>query len=174
MYTVEYTKGTPMIEEYTHIQPMADKFKHLILYSGVSKSKQVQTIRLINKIERAGWAPRAMQQAIDEIAPGRFGWDAARLMFTAADVNDEDAATYVQRVIRRYAELIEYPLFGEVMGIEDAALYLGVSTIYLKKSAADGTLKGEKPGHDLIFTRAQLDQFNENRRPVGRPKPVKE
>lgn len=159
-----------MLDEYTHIQAMADQLKALVHRAKVSKYKEQQTVRLINKIERAGWHARAMQRALDETAPGRFGWQDKRLTFAPSGEDNEDVATYVQRVIRRYAELIEHELFGDVMGIQDAALYLETSVIALNKAIyRAGALKAQKLGHDLMFTRQQLDEYKATRK-VGRPK----
>jgi len=51
-----------------------------------------------------------------------------------------------------------------------AAEYLGLSVAAIKYHVYSGNLKPEKPGHDLIFTKAMLDEFNEGRRGPGRPR----
>ena len=53
----------------------------------------------------------------------------------------------------------------------EAAAYLGLSVPAVKHHVyAAGTLKPEKVGHSLVFTKAMLDEFNEGRRGPGRPR----
>jgi len=51
-----------------------------------------------------------------------------------------------------------------------AAEYLDLSISTVKYHVYQGNLKPEKPGHDLIFTKAMLDEFNQNKRGPGRPR----
>lgn len=59
--------------------------------------------------------------------------------------------------------------------MEDAAGYLGLSLSALKYHVhlADN-LTPAKLGNTLVFTQAQLDEFQASRRPQGRPKPTEE
>ena len=59
--------------------------------------------------------------------------------------------------------------------MDEAAAYLGCSLSNVKYHVhAAGNLKPARLGNTLFFTEAQLDQFQANRRPVGRPSITKE
>lgn len=52
-----------------------------------------------------------------------------------------------------------------------AAEYLGLTESALKYHVYQGgNIKPQKIGHSLVFTQAQLDEFQSNRRPQGRPR----
>lgn len=58
----------------------------------------------------------------------------------------------------------------ELYGTKDAAEYLGMSLPNVKYHVRVGNLCPVKIGKTLVFTRAQLDAFQKNRRPPGRPR----
>lgn len=51
-----------------------------------------------------------------------------------------------------------------------AAAHLGMGEAALKYHVYQGNVKPQKVGHSLVFTQAQLDEFQSNRRPRGRPR----
>ena len=51
-----------------------------------------------------------------------------------------------------------------------AAKYLGLSVAALKYHIYNGNIKPQRIGNSLVFTQAQLDEFQANRRPQGRPR----
>ena len=51
-----------------------------------------------------------------------------------------------------------------------AAAHLSLSVPALKYHIYQGNVKPQKVGHSLVFTQAQLDEFQSNRRPRGRPR----
>ena len=52
----------------------------------------------------------------------------------------------------------------------EAAEYLGMTARGVWYHVNHGHLSPAKVGKTLVFTRTQLDKFQENRRPAGRPK----
>lgn len=59
----------------------------------------------------------------------------------------------------------------QTFSTREAADYLGFSYNTMRYHVFYAkTIKGEKKGNSLIFTRDQLDTFRENKRPQGRPK----
>jgi len=53
----------------------------------------------------------------------------------------------------------------------DAAEYLNLSVAAIKYHIYVGrNIKPSLVGHSLVFTKEQLDQFQDNRRPPGRPR----
>lgn len=62
----------------------------------------------------------------------------------------------------------------ELYTTAQAAEYLDLSISTVKYHVYQGNLKPEKPGHDLIFTKAMLDEFKQNKRGPGRPRKRKE
>jgi len=59
-------------------------------------------------------------------------------------------------------------------GTVQAAEHLGMSLPALKYHIYKGHIQYRKIGHSLIFTQAQLDEFNRTRRPPGRPRTTQE
>ena len=58
----------------------------------------------------------------------------------------------------------------ELYSTREAAQYLGISFHTMKYYIHYAkTLKGQKVGSSLVFTKDQLDQFQATKRPVGRP-----
>jgi len=53
---------------------------------------------------------------------------------------------------------------------KEAARYLKLTESGLKYHIYEGHIKPQKVGHSLVFTQEQLDEFNEARRPQGRPR----
>lgn len=95
-------------------------------------------------------------------------------LIAAADLTPDQQAQAVIDLINDYAATTgqsaerEYP---DPMGIVDAADYLGRSVALLKKAIyREGTLKGRLiNARTLVFTKAELDEFRENRNSPGRP-----
>src|SRR6185295_13950844 len=51
----------------------------------------------------------------------------------------------------------------------EAALYLGVTAPHIRLLYYNKVLRGEKRGRDLWITMESLEEYQKNRRPVGRP-----
>ena len=58
----------------------------------------------------------------------------------------------------------------KLYGTKEAAEYLGLSVPTIKYHVKQGNLTGQKVGHSLVFTRAELDRFKREKRPPHRPK----
>jgi excisionase family DNA binding protein len=52
----------------------------------------------------------------------------------------------------------------------EAAEYLGLSVVTVRYHIDHGNLTPTKVGHSLVFTQAQLDDFNASKRPAHRPR----
>jgi excisionase family DNA binding protein len=77
-----------------------------------------------------------------------------------ANMCDED--TTLDRVI----ETIEC----NWLTTKQAARYLNLSVATVKYHVKEGNLIPEKPGHDLLFPRGELERFEREKRNPGRPK----
>lgn len=59
----------------------------------------------------------------------------------------------------------------QIFSTRDAAQYLGITFNTMKYHIHYAkTIKGERMGNSLIFTREQLDKFKANKRSPGRPR----
>lgn len=62
----------------------------------------------------------------------------------------------------------------QLFGTKDATEYLGLSVQGIWYHITNEHIFPTKVGNSLVFTRAQLDEFQATRRKPGRPKAVKE
>lgn len=58
----------------------------------------------------------------------------------------------------------------DIYSTQEAADFLGLSLSAVKKHVHQGHLVPRLIGRTYIFTRAQLEEFQRNRRPPGRPR----
>lgn len=63
----------------------------------------------------------------------------------------------------------------QIFSTREAAEYLGLSLHTMRYHIHYvKTIKGQKMGNSLMFTREQLDDFKANKRSAGRPKKVRD
>ncbi len=58
----------------------------------------------------------------------------------------------------------------KIFSTREAAEYLGVAVSTLKYHVYHSHITPQKVGHSLVFTKAQLDDFEATRRNPGRPR----
>jgi hypothetical protein len=82
-----------------------------------------------------------------------------------------DAYVEIGSVLAAYLGAIEQRA-PTLLGSEDAAAFLGISIVTMKRWIRDGRVTGQLIGHVRVFTRAELEAFKaEGERPkLGRPK----
>ena|GEM_PF-2936272 len=132
--------------------------------AGPPSAARKRTLDLIGRFESRGWNPFAFERAVAEAAPGSIRVEEFKPIF-----DGEDILHTLQSILIRYNQLIET---REVLSTNDAADYLGIAVITLKKYIHDShEITGTMMGNSLMFTRQQLDEFYAKpRRPVGRPR----
>lgn len=150
--------------EPIHHQNLADTLKGWAERAGPPSAARKRTLDWIKRFESREWNPFAFERAVTETAPGSIIIEGGRSKFAG-----EDILSTLSDILIRYNQLIET---RQVFSTADAADYLGMAVITLKKHIHDKKdITGEIVGNSLVFTRQQLDDFYTTpRRPVGRPR----
>lgn len=146
----------------TTTQAIADKLKALMSRYPQNDDTQ-QAYENLHQFEDSDWHPVLFEKCLAE---SPFYMDGDNIQFKASA-----GITLWQALIQllaHYNTLIVSPL-DEVMGINEAAAYLGLSVISLKKYSADGRLGGRLIGNTKVYTRKILDDFRATLKPAGRP-----
>lgn len=150
-------------------QLLADQIKALVDACDVSKYARRAGLRAITAFERL---PSLDMERMNEVLPAA--------PFTVADdgtvsrkpgVDDMEFINGVITALDAYYLLVDPPLSQDYYTIYQAAAYLHVARISLKKSI-ERTGKPDfqrSRSRDLIFTKASLDEWNEARKPAGNP-----
>lgn len=150
--------------ESIHHQNMADYLKGWVGRAGPPSAARQRALRLVERFESRAWNPFAFERALDEAAPGSIRVEQGRPTF-----DGDGLLEALSRILIRYNQLIDS---REVFSTAEAADYLGMAVITLKKAIHDSReIAGAKIGNSLMFTRQELDEFYATpRRPVGRPR----
>ena len=147
-----------MYEGIDNVQSFADKVKSVILdMERLPKGRRMDGLRAVSDLERCGWHPAMMTDAVREVVGETDdGW--AFL--------DGDAATVlenVEKVIRRYLSIFGCEggdILAQVYDTQEAADYLGITKDTMKYHVSRmGHLQGVMKGRTMLFTRTQLDAF---------------
>ncbi len=156
-----------MFTNVTNRQLLADQFKCWVEPAAKRKADHVWRGRAraaIKMFERNPWYPQALEQAMQEAAPGRFSRPADEIVDAGGEASVYEA---VARLLERYHDLIGMALYTT----EAASLYLDMPMRTIKHHLhTSEKLKGAKIGHDLYFTRETLNTFAATERPTGRPR----
>lgn len=153
-------------------QPVADALKCVIdshkPTTADLKRRNRRAFDKVQALERLDWQPNLFAALCDEVAAGRFTFN-NRGMPTFA--GGDDAVPMIIRLLTRYEFKVSPP---DVMGIEDAADYVGMTLITFKRWVhGDRTPKPKSQliGHTLVFSRSALDEFAAAapHRAAGRP-----
>jgi hypothetical protein len=163
-----------MFQQFTNQQFLADRLKCLIdaerPKTSEARAAKRRALEAISRFERCPWHPLALELALDQVAAGEFSFDTTG----EPTYQGEQIAEAVIRVVDRYAEIMgcgETVQRDQLYGSKEAAAYLDISLDTLKYHAI--RKKNLKPfkklGHDLAFTREQLDEFKRTKRQPGRP-----
>lgn len=153
-----------MLDTFTSTQPVADRLKMLIM-AGETKGRRA-AMETLQRFERCGWQSRMFE----DVAQGQLSIDENG----AFSYSGENAVAGISDILTRYLEMagcaeVEFP---DPMGLTDAARYLGISVDKIKHNVhRTGLIMATKVGHDLRFSKADLDAFkNLTPRTAGRPK----
>lgn len=147
-----------MYEGIDNVQQFADKVKGAILdMGGVPKKRRLEGLRAVSDLERCGWHPAMMTDAVqDIIGDTDDGW---------AFLEGDDSAVLenIEKVIRRYLSIYGCAggdVLSEVYDMHEAAEYLGIGYDGMKLHVSRKKhLVGVMKGRTMLFTRAQLDAF---------------
>lgn len=120
---------------------------------------------LIQRFEGAEWQPEVFDWALEMIAPASFDFEAktfnsggGRRMVLAA----------VEDVLNHYLRLVDPQ--NQLFSTQEAAKLLDMTVDGIKYHVhRSKQLKGQRFGNSLVFTREELEQFQQQRKPAGRP-----
>jgi hypothetical protein len=167
-----------MFENMQH-QNVADQIKRLILAVRPRRDRAVadqkrRAIRALKAFEACGWYPWLLGEVVKAAGPGRLIKDEqGRLACESGADQPGEAVATILAVLENYLARAGCPLPAdpEIFSVADAAEYLGLSPRGIKYHLYEtGQLTGEVKGKTLVFTREELDRFNEARQEVGRPR----
>ena len=151
-----------MFEGINNVQQFADKVKGAILdMVNLSRVRRIEGLRAVNDLERCGWHPAMMIDAIrDVMGDTDDGW----LFLEGVD---SDVLENIERVIRRYLAIYGCEggdVLSDVFDMHEAAAYLGITYDGIKAhvSRLPKHLRGVMKGRTMLFTRQQLDAFKKD------------
>ncbi len=140
------------------MQNTADALKRMVLDN--LNQFRAAAMEAVSRFERVDWHPRAFEDAITQTGlPFEFD---DTLIYA-----DQAPTKAVLTLLDKYFQLIQ------PYTTKQAAAYLGMSEKRGKKSRLmkTETLQGRLLNPRLrVFDKSELDDYLENRRPVGRPK----
>lgn len=141
-------------------QQVADQLVRLVAGAPPS-DEQNRALRTITHFEQRMWVPGAFEEAMRRAGPGRLDFsNDGRLSYECATAQPTELPEAVGRLVVEYSILVmpdEDP--QAYYTTEEAAAYLGVSVATIKNYVhVTGRLQGEKRGHTLMFSRAELDE----------------
>lgn len=152
-------------------QQIADQLKALVDTCEVSKQERRAGLRAINTFETVMYIDE-----IDKFLGAPFAFTehgiSRKLGFT-----DSDFIEALVTALDAYYLRVNPPIHENAYTVYQAAAYLHMAPISLKKSIERHGLPAFKRlgrGRDLIFSRADLDAFNDTRKPAGNPNWVAE
>lgn len=154
-------------------QRIADELKAIIRDDpgdspAAQRFRRLGMNRLI-RFEYGEWRPQDFQAAVENVTHGNLHFDPGQpghLLY-----NGIDPTQAIYEVLGAYNDLIDPPRPGKLYSTFLAAVYLDLSEVAVKKHIHQtGLLRGQKLGHDLVFTQEELDAFNALDRKVGRPR----
>ncbi len=156
-------------------QAIADQFKARL--QRISKpDERREAMDNLQQFEASPWYPQVLQQAVDEIAPNRFGVDAGLITFNGTNGESQQA---MSAILARYLDLLVegLPPTARSTGLDglfttdEATNYVSAEVKRAGKElsprqvrryimAKEGKkLEGRKVGHSLIFSQQILDEF---------------
>ena|SRR5690348_3149778 len=156
-----------MLDSIRNTQNLADIFKGFVLSAKtVDKAARIAPLRTIQELEKCGWSPRAMEDALSQVG--------IKLDETGLDFQrkGKEAFADIERAIEIYFNHVGYKRnpFSEIYNLEEAAEYLGIAkdTMY-KYVIRQKRLVGRKYGTNHLFSRQQLDEFKKTLQALNKP-----
>jgi hypothetical protein len=147
-----------MYEGIDNVQQFADKVKGEILdMLDVPKKRRLDGLRAVSDLERCGWHPGMMTDAVAGVMGiERDGW-------AFLDGDNQTVLENIEKVIRRYLSIYSCDggdVLSEVYDMHEAAVYLGITYDGMKSHVARWkNIRGVTKGRTMLFTRQQLDAF---------------
>lgn len=124
------------------------------IFSVRCEPQRLDTLDLISSLEQCEWHDGIMRDVFDKIG-------IATLDLSLEQMNE---------VIPAYIQLCDCDGNPVLYSTADAAAYLGISEIMMKKYVFDQKrIRGTTIGRTRVFTKGELDRFNRTRRPRGNP-----
>lgn len=147
-----------MYEGIYDVQTFADKVKGDILdMVDVPKNRRLDGLRAISNLERCGWHPAMMTDAVRDIMGDTDdGW-----VFLQGD--NKTVLENIEKIIARYMGIFGCSgddVLDDVYDMFEAAAYLGITVDGMKYHYnREKSIKGVKKRGGILFTRQQLDAF---------------
>lgn len=160
-----------MLNAITTTQQMSDALKRVILEaSQVGSNRRTRTLNLLTSFERHDWNVHEMRDVIAEQSPALVFTDDTVAPAGEGRDAELDALAAIDNLVVEYMERMP-TVEPELFSMHDAAEYLGISHVQMKKYVNPrNRVGGRIVGNSRIFTRSELDRFNATeRRPIGRP-----
>src|SRR5574341_925103 len=153
-----------MLIELNSQQTIANALKytidHLTPRRGENQMHK-RTLKTINHFEAVQWIPRLFEDLCREQEFGGLAVEGQRVTYEPPSNDLIETCRAVQTLLLAYMRAV----LPDPMDSEDAAVYLGIPLPTLKYLVhRKESLKSRKVGHSLIFTKADLDSVEVNRR----------
>jgi len=157
-----------MLEQVKGLQHLADLLKGYIDRSDAPRPLQQRLFKLLIQFERSEWQPNAMVKALRDSGLSIEGGQVE-----SSTGESIQGVRMIAGVLCEYLERVGYveDPFEQVFDADEAARYLNVSRAQLDTYVSrQKRLRGRMKGGAMLFTRQELQQFNqEERRKPGRP-----
>jgi hypothetical protein len=154
-----------MFEQLVDQQPLADAIQKTIKNLPSARIRKT-TLTIINNFEALDWIPLLFEDIAEELGFGGLEIEEGRVFYDPPSNDPIETCEAVQELLLAYTRRV----LPDPMGSKEAAAYLGLTWDGLKHYLhREGTLRGMKIGHSLVFTKSALDEFDSSRRAAGRP-----
>lgn len=160
-----------MFESFDNTQRFADAVKRIVNDSRSTDRQKRDARRTINEFEKFSWAPDVMARAAEHLGISGFYFDEdGDLQYEDPDQAPTLVGLVIETLLQRYMDAITLGVEMPTLTIKEAAIYLGVTVDAVKNYMyrRGHGLRAVKRGHDLMFTKEALDNFQKPR--AGRPR----